>query len=185
MVSIASLHILVESCKSTNATTPHSTGNASCHLGKDHFGTYLQGQKFTLITDHRPLEKLGKVHRKTLNWLQEVMHMFDFDIIYKKGSEMPADYWSRNLVNAISWDASQLQQAQSANPLLQALKKICLTENCPMTPNVNQSLSLMKMTVSLRMTLFGAASKVILSLAKFSSFYQPCLSLTYSPEICW
>jgi len=61
-----------------------STGNASCHLGMDHFGIYLQGQKFKLISDHRPLEKLGKVHRKTLNHLQEVMNAFDFDIIYKK-----------------------------------------------------------------------------------------------------
>ena len=51
------------------------------------------------------------------------MNTFNFDIIYKKDSEMPADYLYRNLVNPISWDASQLQQAQSANPLLQALKK--------------------------------------------------------------
>ncbi len=85
-----------------------STENASCNLGNDHFGTYLCGRKFTLITDHRRLEKLGKVHTKTLNlnWQQEVMNTFDFDIIYKKGSEMPADYLSRNLISAISWEAS-------------------------------------------------------------------------------
>jgi RNase H-like domain found in reverse transcriptase len=35
--------------------------------GMDHFSTYIQGQKFTLVTDHRPLEKLGKVHTKMLN----------------------------------------------------------------------------------------------------------------------
>jgi hypothetical protein len=42
------------------------------------------------------------------------MNTYNFDIIYKKGSEMPANYLSRNLVNAILWDASTLQQAQSA-----------------------------------------------------------------------
>ncbi len=73
--------------------------------GMDHFSTYLQGRKFKLITDHRPLETLGKVHTKTLNRLQEVMNTYDFDIIYKKGSEMPAHYLSQNLVNAISWDS--------------------------------------------------------------------------------
>jgi hypothetical protein len=69
--------------------------------GMDHFGTYQQGRKFKLITDHRPIETLGKVHTKTLNRLLEVMNTYDFDIIYKKGSEMPADYLSQNLVNAI------------------------------------------------------------------------------------
>jgi hypothetical protein len=42
------------------------------------------------------------------------MNTYNFDIIYKKGSEMPADYLSRNLVNLFLWDASTLQQAQSA-----------------------------------------------------------------------
>jgi hypothetical protein len=33
--------------------------------GMDHFSTYLQGGKFTLIMDHRPLKKLGIVLIKT------------------------------------------------------------------------------------------------------------------------
>ena len=99
--------------------------------GMDHFATNLSGRKFTLITDHQPLEKLGKVHTKTLNRLQEVMNTYDFDIIYKKGSEMPADYLSRNLVNAISWDSSTLQQAQNADPLLKALKSFLLNKELP------------------------------------------------------
>ncbi len=52
--------------------------------GMDHFATYLCGHKFTLVTDQRPLEKLGKVHTKTLNCLHKSMNAFDFDIIYKK-----------------------------------------------------------------------------------------------------
>jgi hypothetical protein len=77
--------------------------------GMDHFTTYLRGRTFTLVTDHRPLEKLGKVHTKMLNCLQEIMNTFDSDIIYKNRSKMPADYLSRNIVNAIMWDASTLQ----------------------------------------------------------------------------
>jgi hypothetical protein len=107
--------------------------------GMDHFGTYLQGRKFTLVTDHQPLEKLGKVHTKTLNRLHEVMNTYNFDIIYKKRSEMPADYLSRNLLNAISWDSSTLQQAQNANPLLKALKTFLLNKELPMTPNASHS----------------------------------------------
>ncbi len=102
--------------------------------GMEHFNTYLTGQKFTLFTDHRPLEKLGKVHTKTFNRLQEIMNTYDFEIMYKKGSEMPADYLSRNLVNAISWEASELQQAQAADPLLKALKQFLLNSQLPHDP---------------------------------------------------
>ncbi len=96
--------------------------------GMEHFATYLRGRKFTLYTDHRPLEKLGKVHTKTLNRLQEAMNMFDFEIIYKKGSEMPADYLSRDLINAISWDSNKLLQAQAADPLIKAPESFLLNK---------------------------------------------------------
>ncbi len=99
--------------------------------GMDHFITYLRGQKFTLVTNHQPLEKLGKVHTKSLNRLLEIMNSFNFDIIYKKGSKRPADYLSRNLVNIISWDASTLQKAQNADPLLKALKNFLLNKELP------------------------------------------------------
>jgi len=99
--------------------------------GMEHFETYLRGRKFTLFTDHRPLEKLGKVHTKTLNRLQEAMNTFDFEIVYKKGSEMPADYLSRNLVSAISWEANELLQAQAADPLIRALKNFLLNKELP------------------------------------------------------
>jgi hypothetical protein len=49
------------------------------------------------------------------------MNTFDFEIIYKKGSKMPADYLSRNLISAISWNSEELLQAQAANPLIKAL----------------------------------------------------------------
>jgi hypothetical protein len=66
-----------------------------------------------------------------LNRLQEIMNTYDFDIVYKKGSKMLADYLSQNLVTAISWDASTLQQAQDADPLVKALKKFLLNKELP------------------------------------------------------
>jgi RNase H-like domain found in reverse transcriptase len=125
--------------------------------------TYLRGRKFTLVTDHRPLDKLGKVHTKMLNRLQEIMNTFDFDNVYKKRSEMPVDYLSRNLVNGISWDASTLQQAQNTDPLVRGLKNFLLLA----TPNVSPSLKFLLLTSSLRMTSFCAVSKGNLILAEW------------------
>jgi hypothetical protein len=66
------------------------------------------------------------------------MNTYDFDIVYKKGSEMPADYLSRNLVAAISWDTADLQQAQNSDPLLKALKYFLLNKELPHDPKCQQ-----------------------------------------------
>jgi hypothetical protein len=66
-----------------------------------------------------------------LNCLQEIMNTFELDIMYKKGTAMPADYMSHNLVNTISWDSLTLQQAQNADPLLRALKNFLLNKELP------------------------------------------------------
>ena len=99
--------------------------------GMDHFSTYLRGRHFTLFSDHKPLEKLGKVHTRTLNRLQEAMNSFDFEIVYKKGSEMPADFLSRNVIDAISWDNLELQTAQDNDPLIKNLKNYLLNRELP------------------------------------------------------
>jgi hypothetical protein len=72
--------------------TPFLAEMMAAVWGMNHFDVYLKGKRFTLFTDHRPLEKLNKVHSKTLNRLQEAMNIFDFEIVYKKGNEMPADF---------------------------------------------------------------------------------------------
>jgi len=91
--------------------------------GKEHFVTYLRGHKFRLFTtNHQPRKKLGKVHTKMLNRLQEIMNALDFDIVYKKGSEVPVNYLSHNCVNVISWGSTELLPAQIADPLIKVLK---------------------------------------------------------------
>jgi len=99
--------------------------------GMEHFFTYLKGRHFTLFTDHKPLEKLGAVHTKTLNRLQEMMNTYDFTIQYKKGSEMPADFLSRNVVNSISWNSLDLAQEQDKNVLIKSIKDFLLHRKLP------------------------------------------------------
>ena len=67
----------------------------------EHFNPYLKGRHFTVFSDHKPLETSGKKHERTLNRIKEAFMEWDFTIQYKKGSKMPADFLSRNVVEAI------------------------------------------------------------------------------------
>ena len=78
--------------------TPFLAELTACCWGIEHFSVYLRGRKFTLYTDHKPLEKLSVVHTKTLNRLQQIMNEHDFVIRHKKGDKMAADFLSRNVV---------------------------------------------------------------------------------------
>ena len=49
------------------------------------------------------------------------MGRYDFEIRLKKGSEMPADYLSCNVVEAISWETQDLQMAHDKHNLIKAL----------------------------------------------------------------
>ena len=68
---------------------------AAAVWGMEIFNEYLRGKQFILFTDHKPLEKLGHLHTKTLNRLQTALLEHDFVVQYKKGTTMPADYLSR------------------------------------------------------------------------------------------
>ncbi len=74
--------------------TPFLLEMQAAIFGMETFEVHLKGRHFKLFTDHKPLEKLGKVHTKTWNRLQQMMNLFSFDIIYKQGSKMPADFLS-------------------------------------------------------------------------------------------
>ncbi len=104
----------------------------------DHFDEYLKGKKFILNTDHKPLEKLGHLHSKTMNRFQTALLEHDFIIQYKKGSDMPADYLSRlpandaNLVIA-SFDPFQagLGDLQKEEDFARNIKLFCQTKQWP------------------------------------------------------
>jgi hypothetical protein len=68
---------------------------AAC-WGINYFDTYLTPPKqFTLCTDHRPLETMSTVQKKTLNNLQLLMLKFNFVIEYKEG-------WRNTVADALS-----------------------------------------------------------------------------------
>ncbi len=71
--------------------TPFLLEMQSAIFGMETFEINLKGCHFKLFMDHKPLEKLGKVHMKTLNSLQQMINVFSFDI-YKQGNEMPANF---------------------------------------------------------------------------------------------
>ena len=100
----------------------------------DHFHVYLKGHHFTLMTDHKPLETMGTIHTKTLNRLQEAMNtIYSFNIVYKKGAEMPADFLSRQAIDSISWENNSLKQAQQNDPMLQAIINFLYNRILPTT----------------------------------------------------
>jgi hypothetical protein len=53
------------------------------------------------------------------------MNLFSFEKIYKKGDEMPADFLSRNAVDAINFDLTSFAQEQNKDEILQICNCIC------------------------------------------------------------
>ena len=99
----------------------------ACCWGIEHFDVHLRGRKFVIYSDHRPLEKLSCVHKKTLSRLEQKMTEYDFIIQYKKGSEMPADFLSRNVlaeIDVFTPDLPILQQRDEfAHSVIEFLQK--------------------------------------------------------------
>lgn len=48
--------------------------------------------------DHKSIMKLGKVHSKMLNMVQQKMLEFSLEMVYQKGSEMPSDFCHETLL---------------------------------------------------------------------------------------
>ena len=104
----------------------------------DHFDNYLRGHPFTLMTDHKPLCALGKVHTRTLNRLQELMNIYTFTIEYKKGDEMPSDYLSRNAIDSISFEGIEIITEQDKDSLIGPIKRYLLNRELPDDLKVQQ-----------------------------------------------
>ena len=111
---------------------------AAAVWGMDIFNEYLKGKRFVLFTDHKPLEKLGHLHTKTMNRLQAALLEHDFVVQYKKGTTMPADYLSRlpsfpqeantsNIIAAFDPFQPNLPQLQNEDSDLQAIFKFLKT----------------------------------------------------------
>jgi hypothetical protein len=107
-------------------------------FGMKTFEMHLKGQQFKLFTDHKPLEKLGKVHTTTLNRLQQMMNMFSFKIIYKKGEEMPADFLSRNALDSIRINLDTFAKEQNKDELLKHLQLYLLNRVLPENNKITQ-----------------------------------------------
>lgn len=59
---------------------------AAAVWGMEFYDKYLRGKHFILYTDHKPLEKLGHLHKKMLSWLQMAMLEHNLVIQDKKAS---------------------------------------------------------------------------------------------------
>ncbi len=75
--------------------SPFLLESAAAVWGMDTFNEYLKGKQFVLFTDHKPSEKMGHLHTKTMNHLQAALLEHDFVIQYKKGAIMATDFLSR------------------------------------------------------------------------------------------
>jgi hypothetical protein len=85
------------------------------------FNEYLRGKPFILYTDHKPLEKMGHIHTKTMNRLQLALLEHDFVFQYKKRAMMPADYLSRLPSTKQDHLAEITTELQKADPDLQKM----------------------------------------------------------------
>ena len=99
--------------------------------GMEHFDTYLRGRKFTFFMDHKPLETRSKRRDKTMNRLTKAWTKYNFDIKYKKGSEMPADFLSCNAVEVVGIFDDNWNMAQDQDEYCRMVKQHMLVKgNC-------------------------------------------------------
>ena len=129
------LHVIAYASRSLSKHeknyTPFLLELTACTWGIEHFSVYLRGRKFTLYTDHKPLEKLSTVHTKTLNRLQQAMSEHDFVICHKPGSEMPADFLSRNVASISSILDNDLHLLQSQDDFISDLIRLIKFNTLP------------------------------------------------------
>jgi hypothetical protein len=96
--------------------TPYLLELAAAVWAIDHFHVYVYGRKFTLWTDHRPIEKMTLLHDKTLNRLKQQMLIYNFVTMYRPGPENGGpDALSRNPVDSLEVSTYDFQRLQEAD----------------------------------------------------------------------
>lgn len=105
----------------------------------DYYHNNLLSKPFTVYTDHKPAEKLSKVHTKTFHRLQEQQMLYEFDVKWFPGIKQPADFCSRTHVNVIDqvsgpildvdWEA--FKKAQQEDRDCQIMRKNLATGEHP------------------------------------------------------
>ena len=95
----------------------------------DHFSVYLHNTHFTVYTDHKPIPKMAKAHKKTFNRLHQLMNEYNCEIVYRAGKDNAvADALSRNTVASIHQDFKQspdnIRQLQAQDELCQIITKL-------------------------------------------------------------
>ena len=69
----------------------------------EHFHLFIYGSEFTLVTDHKPLEiicgqRTTKTSARIEKWVLRLLP-YAFKIVYKSGTNNPADYLSCHPTN--------------------------------------------------------------------------------------
>jgi hypothetical protein len=67
-----------------------------------------------------------------------MMNSFSFDIVYKKGDEMPADFLSRNAVDAIQFNLNTYAREQNKDEILRHLRLYLLNKVLPENNKIAQ-----------------------------------------------
>ncbi len=81
-----------------------------------------QMQTFQCSVTTNPWKHHERNTDKTSSRIQEAFMQWDFNIKYKKGSEMPADYLSRKVVKAIDISNEDLAELQDQDKFCLSLK---------------------------------------------------------------
>ena len=101
-----------------------------------HWHTYLYGRFFFVYCDHKPIEKLSTVHKKTLSRLQELMLEYNFELKYNPGcNNGPADALSRNPLTALGTE-TDVPLAQAEDPFCEAMMKFLVSKILPVDPTL-------------------------------------------------
>ena len=72
----------------------------------EHFYLFIYGSEFTLVTDHKPLEiiygqRTAKTSARIERWVLR-LQPYAFKIVYKSGTNNPADYLSHHPTKKVS-----------------------------------------------------------------------------------